>query len=682
MTVMPSGHRSGALAAVVILLAAMFPANAVKTARADSTSDAAGYYEDALVRFKKLDYQGAIVQLRNVLQKDPNNLAARILLGRAHLRVGAAAAAEKELELARKAGADEELIFDALAKSYLLQRKFRELLDKITSGNREQVIEAQVLNARASANFELFQYETAMAEFERALALAPDRPGPLLGQAKILIRLGRFSDAAAKTDAAQKLDPKSYDVWALRGELHRIAGRLEEAVTAYGKTLVMVPGHIPARIGRATALIDLDRHKEAVPDLDHVLRIDRSDPQALFLRSLTYQRFGETRRANTSLHRADQTIRNYDTEFLRSHPPTLLLAGVIANALEKLDDARFYLSEYLKMAPNHLGARHLLGSLLVKKNRPKKAIEVLEPILSVMPDDWQALALLGTAYTRLGRSEEATRMLQRAVEQMPDRPTLRTRLALSRLAIGQDGQAVKDLEKALKQSPDAIRPAMLLGLLHLRLRRFDQTIAVAKGMIKRNADNPAAFNLLGGAQLGAGARRAARVSFEKAIALDPDFAPAQSNLAKLDINEGNLESAKRRYEEMLRAAPQAIDPMIALSGLAEKTGDMDEAIRWLEKVGSFKRKNVKSQLQLINLYHRAGRLQAALVLAVRLKQEFASDLTVLAAVGEAELKTGSVDAAVKTFRRMSNMRPDSAADLLKFSPCKAGPRTSKAPSIR
>mgnify|MGYP001465282524 CR=1 FL=1 len=107
--------------------------------------------------------------------------------------------------------------------------------------------------------------------------------------------------------------------------------------------------------------------------------------------------------------------------------------------------------------------------------------------------------------------------------------------------------------------------------------------------------------------------------------------------------------------------------MVALALMAEKAGDLDQAIRWMEKVGSFKRKDPNSQIKLINLYHRAGRLEAAMVLAVRLKQEFASNLSVLAAVGGAELRTGAMETAAKTFRRMSNMRPDSARDLVRIS---------------
>ena len=63
-------------------------------ALAQSNTKAAGYYEDALTRYEKKDIAGAIIQLKNALQADPNNLSVQLLLGKALLRSGEAAAAE------------------------------------------------------------------------------------------------------------------------------------------------------------------------------------------------------------------------------------------------------------------------------------------------------------------------------------------------------------------------------------------------------------------------------------------------------------------------------------------------------------------------------------------------------------------------------------------------------------
>ncbi len=46
-----------------------------------------GQYEEALVRFNASDFEAAIIHLKNTLQADPDDLAARILIARAYLGI-------------------------------------------------------------------------------------------------------------------------------------------------------------------------------------------------------------------------------------------------------------------------------------------------------------------------------------------------------------------------------------------------------------------------------------------------------------------------------------------------------------------------------------------------------------------------------------------------------------------
>ena len=55
------------------------------------------YYEDALERFTRGDHANAIIQLKNTLRRNPDNISARVLLGRAYIEVGGGTSAEKEL---------------------------------------------------------------------------------------------------------------------------------------------------------------------------------------------------------------------------------------------------------------------------------------------------------------------------------------------------------------------------------------------------------------------------------------------------------------------------------------------------------------------------------------------------------------------------------------------------------
>ena len=76
---------------------------------ADLTENTTRQYESALENFNTKDYDATIILLKNALKLSPDNLPSRILLGRAHLKKGDGAAAEKEIDLARRLGADPNL---------------------------------------------------------------------------------------------------------------------------------------------------------------------------------------------------------------------------------------------------------------------------------------------------------------------------------------------------------------------------------------------------------------------------------------------------------------------------------------------------------------------------------------------------------------------------------------------
>ena len=63
-------------------------------------------YERALEYRQQGEFSASIIELKNALQKDPKNIAARISLGQIYLEIRDLASAEKELQRARTYGAD------------------------------------------------------------------------------------------------------------------------------------------------------------------------------------------------------------------------------------------------------------------------------------------------------------------------------------------------------------------------------------------------------------------------------------------------------------------------------------------------------------------------------------------------------------------------------------------------
>src|SRR5688500_7559958 len=99
------------------------------TAGCNSSSDPQNLMVKVQEYRAKGDYQAAIIELKNVLQKNPDHAGARHQLGAEYLDAGDPRAAEAELERALKLSSDPVKVVPDLAKAKLMQGKFQEVLE-------------------------------------------------------------------------------------------------------------------------------------------------------------------------------------------------------------------------------------------------------------------------------------------------------------------------------------------------------------------------------------------------------------------------------------------------------------------------------------------------------------------------------------------------------------------------
>ena len=106
----------------LLLLVASFLLVACKDSPADLIRSARDYQA-------KGDHQAAVIQLKNVLQQQPDNGEARLMLGRSNLVVGDAATAEKEFRKALEYGQAPATVVPLIAEAMLQEGR----ADKVVS---------------------------------------------------------------------------------------------------------------------------------------------------------------------------------------------------------------------------------------------------------------------------------------------------------------------------------------------------------------------------------------------------------------------------------------------------------------------------------------------------------------------------------------------------------------------
>jgi cellulose synthase operon protein C len=603
---------------------------------------ASRFYEDALTRYEKRDIPGAIIQLKNALQIDKNMLPVQVLLGKALLANGEAAAAEVALNEALRLGVNRAEIVVALAHAYVGQGKQRQLLDQpqFSTAGLPPTTQMQLMLVRASAMADLGDPRGALTAIESARAIDPRWPDTWLAEVSVRIRARQFPQAQAAVERALTLAPTSPEAWYQKGAVAHVQGDLKEATAAYDKTLQLDSKHVEARVARTGLRIDGAQFREAEADVTELRRVAPREPRGAYMQALLAEREGKKEAVNKALSEVTSLIDPVPIEFIRYRPQLLMLNGLAHFGLGQRDKAKAYLESFQKIQGNSAVSK-LLAQLYLDEPDVARAVSVLEGYVATQPGDSQALTLLASAYMAQGRHNRATNLMQEALKNRDD-PAFRTALGLSLVGAKQTGLARQELELAWRKDPSQTRAGMALVNIYLRTGQATKAISVAEGLVKQQPNNPAWHNLLGMSRADANQLDTARASFDQALKLDPSLVTTQLNLARLDIRTRAFDSAQTRIASIIKADDKNVDALLEMAVLAQQRGQPEDVLRWLDKANDAEgNKSTRAGLALVDFHLAQGRPVPALDAAKRMAAKAApDDLSVLLAMTRALLANG------------------------------------------
>jgi putative PEP-CTERM system TPR-repeat lipoprotein len=563
---------------------------------------AAGYYEDALLQYQKADYKAALIQLKNALQLDRDFLPAHVLLGEVYIREGNASAAAEEFKKADRLGADRSVTIVGLAKAYLRQGKFVEVLSEINPNGLPRHTQADVLVQRGYAHLELRDKEKAEQAFIEADTLDPSSASPKTGLAAFNLRNGSLERAEEFATEAIRLAPNDPEAWNIKASVSHAKGALDQALGEYAQLISLQPNHLEGRLAHAGLLLDLNRLDEAQADFDYFKQHFPAEPRSTYLSSLWLARKGAPEAAKEDLERAAAVVDGLKSELSANNGQFLLVGGMAHASLHHTEKAREYLTRYIELNPGNIPVSLILGSVLLEQKDYGGAITLLSPFLNHEPNNPRLLTLLGSAYMRKGLHQEATELLSKAADVSGGNPGIRTELALSYLTAGNQAAAIRELQSVTATASQTEPAQLALVLLHLKRGEYSQAVEAAKQLSAQQPDNPTLLNILGSAEMAARDLSSARRHFEQALAIDGKFLAPRLNLGKLDLQEGNTAKAEERFQAILHERPEDIQTMIELARLEETKGNIDHAILWLEKARATSKKHIPARTYLTNLY--------------------------------------------------------------------------------
>jgi len=145
-------------------------------------------------------------------------------------------------------------------------------------------------------------YDGALMEYKKAVEMAPQQAGThyMLGNAYWFLSMW---DAATEQFRAELANaPMNCQAqWKLGNIVLEQHASPEEALADVEKALAICPNLMAARVDRARALMKLERHAEALKDLEAAEKADPAEASTHFLLAQTYRALGRTQEAQAEM---------------------------------------------------------------------------------------------------------------------------------------------------------------------------------------------------------------------------------------------------------------------------------------------------------------------------------------------------------------------------------------------
>jgi tetratricopeptide (TPR) repeat protein len=312
-----------------------------------------------------------------------------------------------------------------------------------------------------------------------------------------------------------------------KGRLLDDEGQPAQAIDEFKKALELDPNNSFIYSEMAESYLRNNRLREAVDTAQKAIQADPDNIEAHKLLTTIYlQVIGK---ANAQQPPSAETINNAIHEFeeiVRIDPTerqSFLMLGRLYQIKGDRDKAAEIYKKFLGVEPGSEEGVTALAKLQMDAGNFKEAVVLLEEFVKQRPDSDSALQTLGEAYSNLQEYAKAADAYRRASELDPDDVEIKKAQAQALFLANNVDESGKLYEDLVKAEPDDGVARLRLGQIYRRQMKYDL----------------------------------ARQNLQRAAAAFPDSIEVQFNLVLLDRDEGRIEDALKRANDLLKKTEKA-----------------------------------------------------------------------------------------------------------------------------
>jgi tetratricopeptide (TPR) repeat protein len=513
---------------------------------------AKNHYEKGLAAIKKGEYKEAIIELKNAVRLDPNNMDALYQLGIAYLSTGETNQIQEgyhtlsELSSKRPDRVDVQI---RLGEIFLLWNKLEEAEKKA-----EWVIqkdpknaEGHLLRTRIAAKVQRFT--EAKKGYQTVTTLDPKLLVAYLEWANILVSEKNFKEAVTILTKAISIDPHFRNGYTMLAGVYQAMGDPKGAEGAYQKASQVVPKHKGAYFLLANFYISQGKKDAAEKTLIAATEIDTNDADPFLVLGDFYLRlkqWEQTEKAFLSAKSADP----------KSGKGGKKLALFYLDQTKKKEAA----SE-IESLPNAIKSDtetlFLQGRLALLEEKNAAAVDLFKKAIAAKPSFGEAAYFLGAALLLQKDFLQAKTAFLEAVKHLPEND-IRPHLSLSALYMQSQSYdlAAAEAQQILKWDGGNIFAATVLADVALTRKNIQRAEFISQKILQLSPKNQSSLYRMGLIQRLQNKEKEATDFFEKLLAEEVNAVDALSQIVAMHLSNRNPGKAIARVIQQIEVSPK------------------------------------------------------------------------------------------------------------------------------
>ena len=595
----------------------------------------------------------ASIELRKVVDKEPANPKARLLMARLALRMNDAPGAEAEINRAEDAKADPAAIQSLRIEATLQAGKAEEASARIQASKLLAQPARGVLLGKAL----LAQGKPAeaLAAFESALAVERGNAAALAGKAGALMTASKIDEANAAADAALAADAKNWEAALIKSRLLQAKGdqraaqasirQALEHMAAGGATLRQIAD---ARIAVTEMALGTQDVITASKDAELLRQLIPDSPLMEYEAARLSVAKGDRREAVAAL----QKIVLGSPDMI----PARFLLGTLLMAEGDLVQAEGQFQTLVGQDPQNLEARKQLAQIRLQLGNPDGAASALTPALVANKTDARLFQLMIAAVRGDSRGETLPK-LRRAYEDAPQNPGLRLAYAEALIEAKRPAEALA-LVSANTPVGDASHYWTIRFAASNAVRGAAATRKEAESLVESRPSDIALITTAAAFFSSQADMTRARDTLQKGLRAEPKAVSLILALAQINRLSGNGPAADKVLADALVAQPDALQVRQALAEAQAEHNDLETAIATL-RAASKVEDNTELQFTLARFELSRGNLANAQKALNRVFELSPGNADMAYRAGSMLVQAHQLDAALPHLQKAVELAPTS-----------------------